>query len=104
MRCDERCFVPGEHELRSMNHVPRRIVRAASSATAQACDAVTAEMMTSARAVSAAIDATASTPARDACAFIAAPAAGSASRMSHAPTQPALRSTSAAVRILPTSP
>ncbi len=87
-----------------MNQVPRRIVRAAWSATAQACDAVTAEMMMSARSVSASIEAAASTPARDACALIAGPVAGSASRMSHAPTQPALPSTSAAVRILPTSP
>jgi hypothetical protein len=97
-------LVPGEQEFRSTNHVPGRIERAASSATAHACDAVTAERITSARAVSAAIDPTASTPARAACAFIGAAAVPSPRRMSHAPTQASLRSTSAAVRILPTSP
>ena len=104
MRSLERSLVPGEHEFRSTNQVPGRIVRAASSATDQACEAVTAEMITSARAVSAAIDPTASTPARAACAFIGAALVASRSRMSHAPTQASSRSTSAAARILPTSP
>ena len=104
MRSLERCLIPGEHELRSMNHVPGRIDVAASSATAPACDAVTAEMMTSAFAVSAAIEPTASTPAFAACAFIAGPAAASRIRMSHAPTQPTFCSTNSDVKILPTSP
>ena len=104
MRSLERCLTPGEHEFRSMNHVPGRIDFAASSATAPACEAVTAEMMTSAFAVSADIEPTASTRAFAACAFMAGAAAASRIRMSHAPTQPAFCSTKADVKIFPTSP
>ena len=47
---------------------------------------------------------TSSTPARIACAFIGAAVAGSRSRMSHAATFDSFFSTSAPVKILPTSP